>query len=35
MVEVLLAGRRITYRPNLTPESVDVEGKAVVLAGGV
>jgi sulfide:quinone oxidoreductase len=34
MVEMLLAGRRITYRPNLTPESVDVEGRAVVLAGG-
>ncbi len=34
MVEVLLAGRRITYRPNLVPESVDVEGKAVSLAGG-
>ena len=34
MVEVLLAGRRITYRPNLLPESVDVEGKAVSLAGG-
>ncbi|HJO06107.1 MAG TPA: FAD/NAD(P)-binding oxidoreductase [Chloroflexota bacterium] len=34
IVEMALAARRITYRSGLTPDSIDVDGKAVVLAGG-
>ena len=34
IVEMALAERRITYRTGLNPESIDVEGRAVVLAGG-